>query len=156
MDFPQIITILFFFLRFRHPRAHQKKGSAKSRARAVLHPTAVALCLAGYFLPGLCRWNRRSWLQLAANPPVSFPLHNWASAALPIRSSAQALTSVYKSSVNNKEYSRKILHFFSSPFCQETHFSGYLWEAKAAEAQAAHKHRQFLHDYSWAIFGVFA
>lgn len=155
LDFPQIIMI--FLLRFRHPHTHKKKGSAKSRARAVLRPTAVSPCLAGYFLPGLYRLNHGSWPQLAANPPpVSFPLHNWASAALPIRSSAQALTSVYKSSVNNKEYSRKIVYFFSSPFCQETHFLGYLWEAKAADAQAAHKHRQCLHDYSWATFRVFA
>lgn len=147
---------MIFSLRFRHPHAHQKKGSAKSRARAALRPAAVAPGLAGCLLPGLCRLRRGSWLQLAANPPVSFPLHNWASAALPIRSSAQALTSVYKSSVNNKEYSRKILCFFSSPFCQETHFLGYLWEAKAAGAQAARKHRQCLRDYSRAAFRVFA
>lgn len=116
----------------------------------------------GFSLPGrlfstrLCRLNRGSWLQLAANPPVSFPLHNWANAALPIRSSAQARASVYKSLVNNKEYSRKILCFFSSPFCQEAHFLGYLWEAQAADARAAHKRRQFLHDYSWTIFRAFA
>lgn len=106
-----------------------------------------------------CSLNHEISLQLAANPPASFPCLNWASDALHIRSSVQALTSACKSngsSVNNKEYSRKILYFFSSRFCQETHFSGYLWEAKAAEAKAARKHRQCSHDYSWAIFGVFA
>lgn len=88
---------------------------------------------------------------MAANPPKPFPLHNWARAALPIRSSAQALTSVYKSSANNKEYSRKILsfsHLLSA--------SKLILGDTEAEAQAARKHRQFLRDYSWAIVRGFA
>lgn len=104
----------------------------------------------------LCIVNQRRPLQLAAHPLLSFPLHNWARDALHIRPPAQAPTRTYKSNgswVNNEEYSRKISCFFSSHFCQETHFLGYLQEATAAEAQA-HKYGQLLHDYSWSTFRV--
>lgn len=120
LGFPQTITICIYFPFFpqiqtpTRTREERLCPSSPAPGSALSLPARV---LATQFLPFEPQ-------DLAANPPVSFPLHNWANAALPIRSSVQALTSVYKPSVNNKEYSRKNLDFFSPPFCQETHFLG--------------------------------